>query len=101
MSKSKAQKKREKLVREGRLNPEINRSPYAKLDLSTRRTKTKKDYLYRMKHKNRHPKQEENGSFYFTKKHFLINLKSILTRLTTYKMICRRIKKNKAMPVYR
>jgi hypothetical protein len=65
MSKSKAQKKREKLVREGRINPEISRSPYATLDLSTRRTKTKKDHLYRMKHKNRHPKHEENGSFYF------------------------------------
>jgi CMP-N-acetylneuraminic acid synthetase len=77
MSKSKAQKKREKLVREGRLNPEINRSPYAKLDLSTRRTKTKKDHLYRMKHKNRHPKQEENGSFYFTEKCMLPNKKYV------------------------
>ena len=65
MSKSQAQKKREKLVREGRLNPEINRSPYTRLDLSTRKTKTKKDHLYRMKHKNRHPKHEENGSFYY------------------------------------
>lgn len=65
MAKSKALKKREKLVREGRLNPEINRSPYASLDLRTRRTKTKKDYLYRVKHKNRYPKQWEDGSFIF------------------------------------
>ncbi|GGA81590.1 hypothetical protein [Ornithinibacillus halotolerans] len=71
MSKSKAQKKREKLIREGRLNPEINRSPFASLDLRTRKTKTKKDHQYRMKHKNRQPKQWENGSFYFTLKYVL------------------------------
>ncbi|MEN2767552.1 hypothetical protein ABC228_10165 [Ornithinibacillus sp. 16A2E] len=65
MSKSNAQKKREKLVREGRINPEIIRSPYSQLDLRTRKTKTKKDHLYRIKHKNRNPKQWENGSFYF------------------------------------
>ncbi|WP_339215775.1 hypothetical protein [Ornithinibacillus sp. FSL M8-0202] len=65
MGKSKALKKREKQIREGRLNPEINRSPFVHLDLRTRKTKTKKDYLYRTKHKNRNPKQWENGSFYF------------------------------------
>ncbi|WP_047985964.1 hypothetical protein [Ornithinibacillus californiensis] len=65
MSKSKALKKREKLMREGRLNPEVNRSPYVELDLRTRRTKTKKDHLYREKYKNRQPKQWDNGSFYF------------------------------------
>lgn len=65
MSKSKALRKREKLIREGRLNPEINRSPFAKLDLRTRKTKTKKDHLYRAKHKSHHPKQWEEGSFYF------------------------------------
>lgn len=64
MSKSKAQKQRQKLAREGRLNPEINRSHFASLDLRTRRTKTKKDHIYRMKHKNRLPKQWDNGSFY-------------------------------------
>jgi hypothetical protein len=69
MSKSKALKKREKLVREGRLNPEINRSPYATLDLRTRKTKNKKDHLYRVKHKNRHSKIKENGSFYFGDNH--------------------------------
>lgn len=65
MSESKAKKQRKKHIREGRLNPEINRSPYAKLDLRTRKTKTKKEQLYRIKHKNRQPTQRENGSFYF------------------------------------
>jgi hypothetical protein len=65
MSRSKAQKTRQKLLREGRLNPEINRSPFAKLDLQTRKTKTKKDYLYRTKHKkNRYPGKPENDSFF-------------------------------------
>jgi len=64
MSSSRAQKKRQKLIREGKLNPEINRSSFAKLDLRTRKTKTKKDYLYRTKHKkNRHPGNTDNDSF--------------------------------------
>ena len=68
MTRSKAQKKRQKLIREGRLNPEINRSLYAKLDLRTRKTKTKKDYLYRTKHhKNRYPGNMENDSFFMCK----------------------------------
>lgn len=49
MAKSKAKKYREKLVREGRLNPEIKRSPFHTLDLTTRKTKTKKDVLYQNK----------------------------------------------------
>src|SRR5690625_1114815 len=66
MARSKAQKKRQKLVREGRLNPEINRSPFVKLDLHTRKTKTKKDYLYRTKHKkNRYPVKPDNDSFFY------------------------------------
>ncbi|MEN1967183.1 hypothetical protein WMZ97_03795 [Lentibacillus sp. N15] len=65
MSKSNARKRREKSVREGRLNPEMYRSPFAQLDLHTRKTKTKKDYLYRTKHKNRHPHRQDNDSFYF------------------------------------
>ncbi|MUK87997.1 hypothetical protein GMD78_06240 [Ornithinibacillus sp. L9] len=64
MAKSKAQKKRQKLIREGRLNPEINRSPYVELDLRTRKTKNKKDMMYRTKHKkNRYPHSWENDSF--------------------------------------
>ncbi|MBT2218485.1 hypothetical protein KK120_22070 [Virgibacillus dakarensis] len=47
MAKSKALKKRQKLVREGRLNPVASRSPFSQLDLRTRKTKTKKDHLYR------------------------------------------------------
>jgi hypothetical protein len=66
MARSKAQKQRKKMLREGRLNPEINRSPFAKLDLQTRKTKTKKDYLYRTKHKkNRYPGKTESDSFLF------------------------------------
>lgn len=42
MATSKAKKKRQKLVREGRLNPEIKRSPFALIDLSSKQTKTKK-----------------------------------------------------------
>lgn len=65
MARSKAQKKRQKLIREGRLNPEINRSPFAELDLRTRKTKTKKDLLYQTKHKkNRYPGEPENDSFF-------------------------------------
>jgi hypothetical protein len=65
MSRSSAQKKCQKLVRESKLNPKINRSSFAKLDLWTRKTKTKKDYLYRTKHKkNRYPGNSENDSFF-------------------------------------
>ncbi|MFD2045419.1 hypothetical protein ACFSTA_17175 [Ornithinibacillus salinisoli] len=65
MAKSNAQKKRQKLIQEGRLNPEINRSPFTQLDLRTRKTKNKKDHLYRTKHKkNRRPQSWENDSFY-------------------------------------
>ncbi|EUJ58841.1 hypothetical protein [Listeria fleischmannii] len=63
MAKSKAKKYREKLVREGRLNPEIKRSPFHTLDLTTRKTKTKKDVLYQ--NKNHSFGDGENG-FYFS-----------------------------------
>lgn len=66
MGKSNAQKKREKLVREGRRNPENSRSPFAKLELRTQKTKNKKDLLYRCKHKNRIPKQRENDSYFLS-----------------------------------
>lgn len=51
MSKSKARKCREKLAREGKRNPELSRSPFAMLDLNTRKTKTKKDLCQQVKHK--------------------------------------------------
>ncbi|WP_188455526.1 hypothetical protein [Virgibacillus oceani] len=63
MAKSNAKKQREKLVREGKRNPENGRSPFAQFDLRTQRTKTKKDHLHRTKHKNRDSRQWENDSF--------------------------------------
>jgi hypothetical protein len=65
MAKSNAKKLREKLEREGRRNPELSRSPYAFSDLRSRKTKTKKDVLYRNKHKNQFSKDGRDGSFYF------------------------------------
>lgn len=64
MAKSNAQKKRKKLVREGRRNPENGRSPFARLDLRTQKAKNKKDLVYRCKHKNRNPKHQENDSYF-------------------------------------
>jgi hypothetical protein len=64
MSKSKAKKRREKLTREGKRNPEAGRSPFAFADLYTRRTKTKKDLIYGCKHKNRLSHVGKDGSFY-------------------------------------
>ncbi|HLU22776.1 MAG TPA: hypothetical protein VKZ77_09890 [Bacillaceae bacterium] len=63
MATSKAKKQRQKLVREGRRNPAENRSPYAFSDLRTRTTKTKKDRLYKEKHKN-HTLHEGKDGFY-------------------------------------
>ncbi|EIF5870888.1 hypothetical protein LE595_000760 [Listeria innocua] len=60
MATSKAKKKRQKLVHEGRLNPEIKRSPFALIDLSSKQTKTKKGYLYSRKKKN----HQEDDSFF-------------------------------------
>jgi hypothetical protein len=65
LAKSKARKLREKLAREGRRNPEENRSPYAFADMKSRTTKTKKDYMYQHKHKNQASPQGDDGSFYF------------------------------------
>ncbi|WP_249316723.1 hypothetical protein [Bacillus sp. FJAT-50079] len=64
MSSSKAKKHRQKITREGRRNPEENRSPFAFADMGTRRAKTKKDRLYMKKHKN-HDFQKGNDGFYF------------------------------------
>lgn len=66
MAKSKAKKLRERLVREGKMNPETKRSPFVFSDLRTRTTKTKKDHLYQFKNKNHHfQKEGSDGSFYF------------------------------------
>lgn len=65
MAKSAAKRKREKLVREGRRNPEDSRSPFASMDMRSRKTKTKTETLYRIKHKN-HSADDRDGSFYFS-----------------------------------
>ncbi len=69
MAKSAAKKHRDKLVREGRRNPENQRGVFALVDLSTRRTKTKKEKLNQNKHKKRlsdysHDSMDKR-SFYF------------------------------------
>lgn len=73
VAKSRAKKIREKLAREGRRNPEENRSPFVFTDMRTRRTKTKKDLLYQTKQKN-HPlyNHERDGSFIFYIKKFIM-----------------------------
>ncbi|MGN7176733.1 hypothetical protein BK139_12380 [Paenibacillus sp. FSL R5-0490] len=66
MTKSAAKKLRDKAVREGKRNPECNRSPFVFTDMRSRKTKTKKDYLYRSKHKNLTSEESRrDGSFYF------------------------------------
>lgn len=50
MAKSRARKMREKRVREGRIDPVINRGIYALADLSTKRSKTKQETLYQNKY---------------------------------------------------
>ncbi|KMK74713.1 hypothetical protein [Alkalihalobacillus pseudalcaliphilus] len=67
MAKSSAKKKREKQIREGKRNPLNGRSPFVQLDLRTRKTKTKKEQLYKCKHKN-HFSEREDDSFYLEKK---------------------------------
>ena len=65
MAKSKAKKLRDKLAREGKLNPEMMRSPFVYSDMRTRVTKTKKDHIYQFKHKNHQNQDGNDGSFYF------------------------------------
>lgn len=66
MAKSKAKKMREKLTREGKRNPELSRSPFAALDMSTRKTKTKQDQLNQNKHKHKNliSYYGDDGSFF-------------------------------------
>ncbi|MDX8366376.1 hypothetical protein [Cytobacillus sp. IB215665] len=64
MAQSKAKKIRLKAIREGRRNPEENRSPFVFADMRTRKTKTKKDLVYKHKHKNQSPDKNRDGSFY-------------------------------------
>jgi hypothetical protein len=68
MARSKAKKLREKLAREGKMNPEAKRSPFVLTDMRTRMTKTKKDHMYQFKHKNHQSQEGYDGSFYFCEK---------------------------------
>ncbi|ETI67581.1 hypothetical protein [Neobacillus vireti] len=65
MAKSKAKKFRERLTREGKMNPEVKRSAFVFSDMRTRTTKTKKDHLYQFKHKNHQSQDGYDGSFLF------------------------------------
>ncbi|KOP82966.1 hypothetical protein ACFFHH_06715 [Cytobacillus solani] len=72
MTKSKAKKIREKLTREGKRNPEENRSPFVFADMRTRKTKTKKDLLYQKKQKNHLPYNDiSDGSFVYINKNIM------------------------------
>jgi len=68
MAKSTAKKQREKLIREGKLNPEMNRGIYVLADMRTRKTKTKQEKLNQTKHKKRLSDYSQDGrdkcSFY-------------------------------------
>ena len=68
MAKSAAKKQREKLIREGKLNPEMNRGIYVLADMRTRKTKTKQEKLNQAKHKKRLSDYSQDGrdkrSFY-------------------------------------
>lgn len=65
MAKSRAKKMREKLTREGKMNPEAKRSPFVFTDMRNRVAKTKKDHLYQFKHRNHQTPEGNDGSFYF------------------------------------
>ncbi|MGV3466478.1 MAG: hypothetical protein ACO1OT_14440 [Heyndrickxia sp.] len=70
MSKSKAKKRREKHVREGKRNPSENRGIYALSDMRTRKTKTRKELLSQVKHKGRLSYEvfEDKSTFYLVLK---------------------------------
>ncbi|MGG1662002.1 hypothetical protein [Brevibacillus sp. NRS-1366] len=65
MAKSSARKEREKLEREGKRNPDQNRSIFAFADMRSRRTKTKAEKLHQQKHKRSYSSQREDGLFCF------------------------------------
>ncbi len=62
MTKSKAKKQREKLLREGKRDPVLNRGTYALADMKTRLTKTKHEKVNQVKHKKRLSDQDEHGT---------------------------------------
>ncbi|MFP3392376.1 hypothetical protein [Brevibacillus sp. SIMBA_040] len=66
MAKSSARKQREKLAREGKRNPDQNRSIFAFTDMRARQTKTKTEKLRQQKHKRSYSYQQEDGLFCLT-----------------------------------
>lgn len=68
MSKSKAKKHREKLIREGKLDVSMKRGSWGNVNPYVRHTKTKQEALAQMqsKHRKNHSQKlyGENGSFY-------------------------------------
>lgn len=82
MAKSNAKKYREKITREGSRNPGLNRSPFSSLNMSTRKSKTKKDYMYQNKHKNQSLSDGYDGSFYFVNHKLLSQYNNL--RLKTF-----------------
>ncbi len=75
MGKSNARKQREKVVREGKRDPALNRGIYAMANLSTRRTKTKKEALQQQYKKTHRFHNESDESFFYTVR--------FMSRLTT------------------
>lgn len=82
VAKSKAKKLREKLAREGRINPAEKRSPFVLTDMRSRITKTKKDHLYQFKHKNHQSEAGNDGSFYFAASRGQLILHKFLIKLS-------------------
>ncbi|OUQ89098.1 hypothetical protein B5G50_07130 [Brevibacillus brevis] len=68
MAKSAARKQREKLAREGKRNPELNRSIFAFTDMRQRTTKTRAEQLNQQKHKRSLSYQSDDGLFYLRAK---------------------------------
>jgi hypothetical protein len=68
MAKSAARKQREKLAREGKRNPGLNRSIFAFADMRQRTTKTKAEKLNQQKHKRSLSYQSDDGLFYLRAK---------------------------------
>lgn len=66
MARSSASKKRIKAVREGKRDPLLSRSPFAKSDLRSRTTKTKQEALNSNKYKNRISYGGDGGSYLFS-----------------------------------
>ncbi|WP_416150365.1 hypothetical protein ACM26V_05125 [Salipaludibacillus sp. HK11] len=82
MADSKAKKLRNKLVREGRRNPVRDRSPFSHVDMGTKVTKTKKDYIYQTKYKKAsfHDSNGNEAFLYYP----IINIRNSLNPLTFF-----------------